>query len=129
MRINHALGGILTIALLGAGCVAETGDPADEQGQEQGEEPAGGEPELSETSSAITEGNHYCVDQSYASAERLGGYSNVCWRSPIWSTTLSNGHKVTAATSCGAFSSAYTIVYSHWNGAYYYMRKDALTPC
>lgn len=118
MKHAHVLCAGLMISICAAGCIDEAAELQDEQ-----------EPTLSETSSELTIGGHYCVDQSYASADRLGDYVNVCWRSPSWSTTLSNGHKVTAVTNCSDFSSAYAIVYSHWNGVYYYMRKDAFRPC
>jgi hypothetical protein len=122
MKYRSALVGMLMMGLFATGCVAEPEDAGDTGDTE--------EPALSETSSELTLGAHYCVDQSYASAERIGtGYVDTCWRSPIWSTTLSNGHMVTAITNCGGFSSAYAIVWSHWNSAYYYMRQDALRRC
>jgi hypothetical protein len=69
----------------------------------------------------------YCVDQSYASANRVTceWFPSMCSQ-PNYDTALSRDHRVRMQWgTCGA----YVHVYSLWNGACYHMRRDALRPC
>ncbi len=69
-----------------------------------------------------------CVAQSYASAIIRSGPLDWCpgdLSSPT--TQLSNGHPLNIHSNCGGFT--YVIARSIWNGNYYFMRRDALSPC
>jgi hypothetical protein len=69
----------------------------------------------------------YCVDQSYASANRVTceWFPSICSQ-PNYDTALSRDHRVRMQWgTCGT----YVHVYSLWNGACYHMRRDALRPC
>ena len=68
----------------------------------------------------------YCVDQSYASANRVTcDYFPSCGSQPNYDTALSRDHRVRMQYDCGT----YVHVYSLWNQACYHMRRDALRPC
>ncbi|MFP2925531.1 hypothetical protein ACLESO_09990 [Pyxidicoccus sp. 3LG] len=69
-----------------------------------------------------------CVAQSYASAIIRSSGLDYCPGDLSGATTqLSNGHPLNIHSNCGGFT--YVIARSIWNGNFYFMRRDALSPC
>jgi hypothetical protein len=109
-------------ALMGSlvGCVAGDGD-----GEGEGDETT------AEEASALSVGGHYCVNQSFASAQQTGSSAPLQCTTPggpAFNTTLSNGHPVKVLRNCA--NPTYVYVQSLWNTSLFYMlRADAFRPC
>ena len=106
------------VALIGSlvGCVAGDGE---------------GDEATAEEASALSVGGHYCVNQSFASAQLTGSSAPLQCTTPggpAFNTTLSNGHPVKVLGNCA--NPTYVYVQSLWNTSLFYMlRADAFRPC